>query len=52
MKKLRKPTRRQKMELRRQKLLPDNWFVERDDGQQMVIVSREKGQVRRLRWGA
>jgi hypothetical protein len=49
---LKKPTRKQKIELARQKLKPDSWLVERDDGVQMVIVSKEKGQVRRLRWGA
>ncbi|MGN7167936.1 DUF6906 family protein [Paenibacillus cellulositrophicus] len=52
MKQLKKPTRKQKMEIRRQKLIPDSWYVERDDGQLMVIVSKGKGQVRRLRWGA
>ncbi|GGH17107.1 DUF6906 family protein [Paenibacillus segetis] len=52
MKQLKKPTRKQKSEISRQKLKPNSWFVERDDGQLMVIVSKEKGQVRRLRWGA
>lgn len=40
------------MEIDWQKLKPANWLVERDDGKVMVIVSKEKGQVRRLRWGA
>ena len=52
MNQLKKPTRRQKMEMARQKLVPNNWFVERDDGKVMVAVSREKGKVRKLRWGA
>lgn len=52
MKQLKRPTRKQKVEMSRQRLKPDSWLVERDDGRQMVIVSKEKGQVRRLRWGA
>ncbi|WP_199924944.1 DUF6906 family protein [Paenibacillus sp. IHBB 10380] len=52
MKHLKKPTRRQKLEIASRKLIPGSWLVERDDGRELVIVSKEKGQVRRLRWGA
>ncbi|WP_425464911.1 DUF6906 family protein [Paenibacillus dokdonensis] len=52
MKQLKNPTKKQKIEIRRQKLKPESWLVERDTGQLLVVVSREKGQVRRLRWGA
>ncbi|MGF7050393.1 hypothetical protein J2T13_004931 [Paenibacillus sp. DS2015] len=52
MKHLKKPTRRQKLEIVRRKLLPDSWLVERDNGKELVIVSKDKGQIRRLRWGA
>ncbi|WP_160297265.1 DUF6906 family protein [Paenibacillus sp. IHBB 10380] len=52
MKHLMKPTRRQKLEMARKKLDPKSWYVERDDGKQMIIVSKNKGQVRTLRWGA
>lgn len=49
---LARPTRQQKVEIKRQKLVSNSWLVEGDDGKELVIVSKEKGQVRRLRWGA
>lgn len=48
---LSRPTRRQKMEIKRNKLDPATWLVQYDDGLQMTIVSKKKGQVRYLKAG-
>lgn len=49
---LSRPTRSQKIELKRHKLDPGTWLVKQDDGLEIIVVSKGKGQVRRLRWGA
>ena len=52
MKNGKRPTRKQKIEMKRQRLVPESWLVERDNGKEMVVLSKKKGQVRMLRWGA
>lgn len=49
---LTRPTRNQKVELKRQGLDPQSWLIKQDDGRELIVVSKGKGQVRRLRWGA
>lgn len=48
---LSRPTRRQKMVMKRNELDPATWLVQHDDGLQMTIVSKKKGQVRYLQLG-
>ena len=47
MKQLRKPTRAQKVLLRKKKLNPDDWMVERDTHEEMVIVHRHFERVKK-----
>ena len=48
---LTRPTRRQKMVIKQNKLDPGTWLVQHDDGLQITIVSKKKGQVRNLQVG-
>ncbi len=38
-----RPTSRQKQEIKRSGFIPDNWLVERDTNESMVIVHRLSG---------
>ncbi|WP_338542770.1 DUF6906 family protein [Paenibacillus tundrae] len=52
MKQGKKPTKRQKMEIKANGLSMDNWLVERDTPSMMIIVHRESGNSRTIRRGA
>ncbi|MBU5442057.1 hypothetical protein [Paenibacillus sp. MSJ-34] len=52
MKQAKRPTRKQKTVIDGYGLNPNNWFVERDTPQEMVIIHRHTGSIRRLRRGA
>lgn len=47
MKHLKKPTRAQKILLRKKKLNPADWMVERDTPEEMVVVHRHFDRVRK-----
>jgi hypothetical protein len=52
MKQGKRPTRRQKAEIKSRGLNPNNWLVERDSPHEFVIVHRETGTVKVIRKGA
>ncbi len=52
MKNAKRPTRRQKDEIKQRGLKPENWLVERDSTVEFVIVHRDTGTKRRFRKGA
>ncbi|MEC0125320.1 DUF6906 family protein [Paenibacillus pabuli] len=52
MKQGKRPTKRQKMEIKVNGLNADNWLVERDLPSMMVIVHRFSGKARTIRRGA
>lgn len=52
MRQARKPTLRQKEELKYYGLNPENWLIERDCNRKFVIVHREVGQRRVYTKGA
>ena len=47
MKKLKNPTREQKKLIRKWRLNPDNWFVERDTPTELRLVHRHSDTTRR-----
>ncbi|WP_339309752.1 hypothetical protein NZ043_27395 [Paenibacillus sp. FSL k6-2145] len=52
MKQGKRPTKRQKIEIKANGLNAENWLVERDLPDQMVIVHRFSGKARTIRRGA
>ena len=48
MKKLKKPTRSQKQMMQKRKLNPADWLVERDTTEEMVLVHRHFGRVKKI----
>ncbi|WP_433943392.1 DUF6906 family protein [Paenibacillus sp. SN-8-1] len=52
MKNGKKPTRRQKDEIRGSGLNSENWLVERDTPSELVIIHRFSGKPRTIRRGA
>ncbi|WP_430095206.1 DUF6906 family protein [Paenibacillus cisolokensis] len=52
MKQGKKPTRRQRIEIKDWGLNPENWLVERDMPTAMVLVHRYTGSSRTIRRGA
>lgn len=49
MKNGKKPTRRQKDEIKNAGLIPENWLVERDTTDKLVVINRFSGKVRDVR---
>ncbi|MGG1879927.1 hypothetical protein ABDI30_20460 [Paenibacillus cisolokensis] len=52
MKNGKRPTRRQRIEIKNWGLNPENWLVERDTPDVMVLVHRYSGSSRTIRRGA
>lgn len=52
MKQEKRPTRRQKIAIKAAGWDPENWFVERDTGAEMVIVNRKSGKAKTIRKAA
>ncbi len=52
MKNGKRPTRRQRIEIKNRGLNPENWLVERDTPVVMVLVHRYSGSSRTIRRGA
>lgn len=48
MKKLKNPTRNQKIMLRKRKLNPADWMIERDTPEKMILVHRHFNNTRRI----
>lgn len=48
MKKLKNPTRNQKIILRKRKLNPADWMIERDTPEKMILVHRHFNNTRRI----
>ncbi|QSF42693.1 DUF6906 family protein [Paenibacillus tianjinensis] len=49
MKQGKRPTRRQKEEIKANGLIMDNWFVERDTREELVLINRYSGKPRTIR---
>ncbi|MNV42388.1 hypothetical protein D3C71_1340600 [compost metagenome] len=49
MKNGKRPTRRQKNEIKQAGLIPENWLIERDTPSQLVVVNRYSGKTKDLR---
>ncbi|MFP3390639.1 DUF6906 family protein [Brevibacillus sp. SIMBA_040] len=52
MKQGKKPNRRQREELKARNLNPANWFVERDNQTEFVLIHRFSGTKRTIKRGA
>ncbi|WP_169810211.1 DUF6906 family protein [Paenibacillus glacialis] len=52
MKSGKRPTRRQKIDIKLAGLIVENWLVERDTTTELVIINRFSGKPRTLRRGA
>ncbi|NUU62668.1 DUF6906 family protein [Paenibacillus agri] len=52
MKQGKRPTRRQKQEIKAAGLVMDNWLVERDTHTQLVLINRYSNKLRTIRRGA
>lgn len=52
MKQGKRPTKRQKIEIKANGLNAENWLVERDLPDVMVIINRHSGKFRAIRRGA
>jgi hypothetical protein len=52
MKQLKRPTKRQKDFIEKHHLNCDNWLVERDTPEELVLVHRHTGKPRAIRKGA
>ena len=48
MKQLRKPTREQRKLIQSKRLNPDNWMIERDTPEQMVLVHKHFDNKKRI----
>jgi hypothetical protein len=48
MKQLKKPTRSQKILIQKKKLKPEDWMVERDTPDEMVLVHKHFNNTRRI----
>ena len=48
MKQLKKPTRSQKILIQKKKLKPEDWMVERDTPEEMVLVHKHFSNTRRI----
>jgi hypothetical protein len=48
MKQLKKPTRAQKVLLKKKRMNPDDWFIERDTPEMMVLVHRHFNNTRKI----
>ncbi len=44
----RKPTKNQKIFMKENKLVPENWLVERDTPKTMIIINRQSGNLKTL----
>lgn len=49
MKQVKRPTRRQKVLIQENRLNPDNWLVERDTGEELVLWNKETNRLRMIR---
>lgn len=49
MKQGKRPTRRQKGEIKAAGLVPENWLVERDTQDKLIVINRFSGKARDIR---
>lgn len=49
MKNGKRPTRKQMEEIKKAGLIPENWLIERDTTEKLVVINRFSGKVRDVR---